>query len=106
MVLLRNAYFPGRVPPGAWVTGAPVVAAQAAAPHEAGFVADLDAFLARHKMSASRFGYLIGRPATFVGDVREGMKIKPATEQRLREFIRRYDARPDGEWRRGSGMLK
>lgn len=106
MVIHRNAYFPGRIPPGAWVSGAPASPAVPAPAPERSLVEEIDAFLARHKMSAGRFGYLVGRPHAFVEELRGGMQVWQRTEDRLREFIRRYDARPDGDWGRGSGMLK
>lgn len=56
-------------------------------------LSDIEAFLATHEMSASRFGELALKDKPFVFQLRGGRRVWPETEAAIRRFMATY--RPD-----------
>jgi hypothetical protein len=56
-------------------------------------LSDIEAFCATHQMPVTRFGELAMNDKPFVGRVRDGRRLWPETEARVRRFMATY--RPD-----------
>lgn len=54
---------------------------------------DIDAFCKRHKISASQFGLDALNDKPFVHQVRDGRRVWPETEKKVRDHIAREDAK-------------
>lgn len=48
---------------------------------------DVETFLARENLSATRFGVLVAGDTKLVSTLRKGRKIRPSTETRIREWM-------------------
>lgn len=51
-------------------------------------LSEIEQFLRIHDMPASKFGRLAVKDPRFVYDLRKGREMKPATAQRVWEFMR------------------
>lgn len=51
-------------------------------------LADVEAFLKAHGLSATRFGVLAAGDTKFVNTLRKGRKLRLVTEQRVRDWMR------------------
>lgn len=51
----------------------------------------IEAFLARHSVSAVRFGREAMNDPHFVRDIRAGRRVWPETETRVRSFMASYE---------------
>lgn len=51
---------------------------------------DIEKFLQRHDMVPTRFGLLALNDKAFVGQVRNGRRIWPETEAKVRQFMDEY----------------
>lgn len=98
MVLIRNAAFPGSLPPYLRKDGA---GSAAPAPAQAaGLPVLVEQFLRRSGMSASALGAALsrgGKDSGLVKRIRDGASIRPATEARLRAFIAGWKPEPPRE---------
>lgn len=55
-------------------------------------LADIEAFLARHRYSAARFGQEAVNDSALVLELRKGRELKRATRRRILQFIARFCA--------------
>ena len=62
-------------------------------------LAEIEAFLVRHNMSAGAFGIKCMRNPSFVYRLRDGQGIMDTTIDKARSFMRAYDKRPLGRRR-------
>lgn len=53
-------------------------------------LADIEAFLATHQMAPSRFGFDALGDRHFVRNLREGRRVWPETESKVRRFMATY----------------
>lgn len=51
------------------------------------FRSDVETFLAKHQLSATRFGVLAAGDTKFVGSLRKGRKVRAATETKIRAWM-------------------
>ena len=54
-------------------------------------LADVEAFLARHSMAATPFGDSALGDRHFVRQLREGRRVWPETEEKVRGFMAEYE---------------
>lgn len=55
------------------------------------FRQELETFLTRHSLSATRFGVLAAGDTKFVKTVREGRAVRPRTQEAIRLWMADYE---------------
>lgn len=58
---------------------------------------EISAFCERHCMAKTRFGLMALNDKAFVGQLENGRRIWPETEDKVRAFMERFDADPKPE---------
>ena len=55
-------------------------------------ITEIDAFMAKHSMKPCTFGRLAVKDHHIVTNIRNGREPRRSTEQRIRQFMKSYDA--------------
>jgi hypothetical protein len=67
-------------------------------------IAEVEAFLERHAMSATRFGLASVNDGHFVRELREGKDIKLSTAEKVIGFMAKHDGMPPASLCRESAL--